>query len=63
MIPREYIEISGDGGDYTFYLDTGNPDANGDSPVIVLGPGRDAVVIADSFVDFVERAAFGRLSF
>jgi hypothetical protein len=62
-IPVEYVAISDDGGDYKFYLDTGNLNALGEAPVIVLGPGRDAVVIAASFVEFIERAATGQLSF
>ena len=56
----QYIPISDDGGDYTFYLDTGKTDASGESPVIVLGPGRDGVMVSPTFVEFVERtwAAF-----
>ena len=62
-IPHEYVRFSSDGGDYAFYLDTGNIDANGESPVVVLGSGRDGVVIAQSFVEFVEGAASGRLEY
>jgi hypothetical protein len=63
LIPKEYIRFSGDGGDYAFYLDTGHVGANGESPVVVLGPGRDGVIIAHSFVEFVERAVSGRLEY
>jgi hypothetical protein len=63
FIPKEYIRFSGDSGDYGFYLDAGNVDTNQESPVIVMGPGRDGVVIAPSFVEFVERAVEGRLEY
>jgi len=63
LIPNEYVRFSSDGGDYAFYLDTGNVDANQESPVVVLAPGRDAVIVARSFVEFVERAASGRLEY
>jgi hypothetical protein len=62
-IPNEYVRFSSDGGDYAFYLDTGNVDANGESPVVVLGPGRDSAIVAQSFVEFVERAVSGRLEY
>lgn len=63
LIPNEYIPISDDGGDYTFYLDTSHSDDQGECPVIVLGPGADAVIVADDFFDFVKRSIDGSLSF
>jgi hypothetical protein len=51
LIPARYIAISSDGGDYIFYLDTGTLDP--ESPVVVLGPGRDYVVVAPDFNTFV----------
>jgi antitoxin YobK len=63
FIPHEYVRFSSDGEDCAFYLDTGNVDANGESPVVVLGPGRDSVIIAHSFVEFVEGAVSGRLEY
>jgi hypothetical protein len=62
-IPREYVCISDDGGDYRFYLDTGSSDANRECAVVVLGPGRDGVIVAASFLDFVERAVEGQLAY
>ncbi len=62
-IPNEYILISGDGGDYKFYLDTSRPNAQGECPVIVLGPGADAIVIADGFFDFLNHSFAGTISF
>ena len=49
--PLRYIAIGDDGGDYTFYLDTGAPEP--DSPVVVLGPGVDYVVVARNFNAYV----------
>jgi hypothetical protein len=63
MIAKEYVPISDDGGDYTFYLDTAHLGPERECPVIVLGPGADAVIVADDFLDFVCRAFAGRISF
>jgi hypothetical protein len=45
------VAISSDGGDYTFYLDTGAPVA--ESPVVALGPGLDYALLATDFNAFV----------
>lgn len=63
LIPDAYVVISDDGGDYTFYLDTSRPDAQGECPVVVLGPGVDSLVVADDFVEFVSRSFQGSLAF
>lgn len=63
LIPNEYVAISDDGGDYTFYLDTSRIDAQGECPVVVLGPGADAVVVADGFFDFLSHSFAGTISF
>ncbi len=60
MIPHAYVAISSDGGDYTFYLDSGGG-KGGEHPVVVLGPGADAVVVATDFFDFVSRSSSGIL--
>jgi hypothetical protein len=62
-IPKDYLRVSDDGGDFAFYLDTGNTDARGESPVVVLGPGRDSIILAHSFLEFVELASSGKLAF
>ena len=49
--PPRYIAIGDDGGDYTFYLDTGAPEL--EIPVVVLGPGADYVVVARNFDAYV----------
>lgn len=63
FIPKQYIRISGNGGDYAFFLDTGDVDAKGECPVVVFGPGRDGVIIALSFIEFVESSVAGRLAY
>jgi hypothetical protein len=56
-IPRTHLAIAADGGDYSFYLDTGHFDDAGECCVRVLGPGRDNLVVAPSFLEFVEAIA------
>jgi len=63
FIPKEYVAISGDGGDFTYYLDTSRMDAASECPVIVLGPGVDGLILASNFIDFVIRACNNRLTF
>ncbi len=63
LIPAEYIRICDNGGDYSFHLDTGNVDGGGECPVVVLGPGRDGIVVAYSFLEFVELAAAEKLEY
>jgi len=63
LIPHEYIFVSSDGGDYYYYLDTSRPNAQGECPVIVLGPGADAVIVAEDFYDFIIRSFEGSVSF
>ncbi len=63
LTPNEYVLISDDGGDYKFYLDTSRPDPRGECPVIVLGPGMDAVVVAKDFFDFLIRSFDRTISF
>lgn len=63
MLPQGYIPISDDGGDYTFYLNTAQLGPENECPVVVLGPGADAVIVAEDFFAFVDRAFTGRLSF
>jgi hypothetical protein len=47
---KYHVAISHDGGDYTFYLDTGAPQL--ESPVVALGPGLEDVVLAPDFKAF-----------
>jgi hypothetical protein len=63
QLPQEYVRVSDDGADCAFYLDTRREDAQGECPVVVLGPGRDGGMLAPSFVEFVERAVTGTLAY
>jgi cell wall assembly regulator SMI1 len=63
LIPNEYVPVSDDGGDYTFFLDMSRANAEGECPVVAIGPGADAVVVAEDFFDFVKRSFEGSLSF
>jgi len=62
-IPEAFIPFSDDGSDFVFYLDTGTMNADKECPVIVMGPGRDSVVVAPDFVTFVELFAADRLAY
>lgn len=55
ILSRHYVAIAHDGGEFTFYLDTSNPDAHGDCPVVILGPGKNLETYTKSFFDFVAR--------
>lgn len=50
-LPADLIPVSDDGGDYRFYLRSGN-----ESPVLVYGPGLNGIQVASSFSEFVLRA-------
>jgi hypothetical protein len=50
-LPPRYVAISHDGMEATFLLDTGAPEL--ESPVVVLGPGWDFIVVAPDFNAFV----------
>jgi cell wall assembly regulator SMI1 len=63
LIPKEYVPISNDGGDYVFYLDTARLGPEKECPVVVLGPGADARVVASNFVDFLARSIHQSISF
>ncbi len=58
-LPQTYVKVSDDGCEYYFYLDTGRMDQRGECPVVVLGPGFDAVFVAPSFLEFVEKIVAG----
>ena len=53
-ISSSFIFVSDNGCDDTFYLDTARQDNDAESPIVVLGPGRDCQVVASTFVGFVE---------
>jgi len=62
-IPTGYLAISDDGGDYKFFLATDRKNPGAECPVVVLGPGKDGVVVASDFLDFVVRTFQNQLVF
>jgi antitoxin YobK len=57
--PRHLVKFTDDVGDYSFYLDTSRRDGAGECPVAVFGPGEDGSVVAESFLDFLQKAREG----
>lgn len=57
LLPRGHIAISDDGGENKFFLDTSTSNSEGECPVVVLGPGRDGVIVAPDFAHFVAMCA------
>ena len=62
-LPITHIPIADDGMDQKFYLDLANVSPSGECPVVVLGPGRDNIVVADDFVEFAALWIQGRLEY
>ncbi len=58
-LPGTLILISDDGMDCRYFVDVGTPGTDGECPVVALGPGREYEKVAESFVDFVEKASRG----
>jgi SMI1-KNR4 cell-wall len=58
-IPVGFIVFTSDGQGCRFFLDTSRTDSGGECPVIAWGPGVEGVVVAASFLEFVERASKG----
>lgn len=61
QIPADFVVISDDGGDFTFYLETANTNSSGECPVVVLGPGVDSVVVAQDFFDYIVLSFEGKI--
>lgn len=62
-LPKEYLYFSDDGQDYKYFLDTTRQSADGDCPVIAIGPGIECAEVAAGFFDFVVRAYDGTLDY
>jgi SMI1-KNR4 cell-wall len=60
-IESRYVAISHDGSEATFLLDTGAPEP--ESPVVVLGPGWDFVLVAPDFNAFAIAGSNGTLAY
>jgi hypothetical protein len=58
-IPRHFVMFIYAGGNCAFYLDTSQRDATGECKVVVFGPGEDGIPVADSFMDFLQKAKDG----
>jgi antitoxin YobK len=58
-LPFHLLPISHDGTDFEYLLDIRSRSADGECPVVVLGPGRELDRVAESFVEFVERSCRG----
>ena len=46
------LAISHDGQDTAIYLDTRNRSADGECPVVAIGPGSDEIIVSSSFEQF-----------
>jgi hypothetical protein len=53
--PHEWINLGSDGGGLFFYIDTSRKNADGDSPVLIEGPGVPLQPIGENFLEFVRR--------
>lgn len=54
-VPARFLWIAGhnhNGDDY--YLDFSRRDANGECPVVVMGPEQEMTTVADDFLDFLQ---------
>jgi len=58
-VPRHYVKVTEEGDDAGFYLDTSRMNAEGECPLVALGPGNETRVVADSFLDFLRQAREG----
>jgi hypothetical protein len=58
-LPDNYLLLGNDGMDTRYLLVFGESDETGECPVVALGPGRNYVRVADSFIEFVERLSRG----
>jgi len=54
-IDRHLVFITDNGGSIYYYLDTSVWDADGECPVIALGPGYPGVVVGTNFFDFLRK--------
>jgi hypothetical protein len=54
---QKLVLITTDGSECFLYLDIAKAGPDGECPVIVIAPGVDGLVVAPSFLEFVEKAA------
>lgn len=58
-MPGHYIKFMDDIDDCSYYLDTSQTDSAGECPVVVIGGRQRGRIVADSFLDFLQKAAEG----
>lgn len=58
-MPSHYIRFTDRIGEYTYYLDTSQLDAEGDCPVVMFGPDEEGTIVADNFLDFLRKLSAG----
>jgi len=54
-VDRHLISLTSNEGSISYYLDTSVQDADGECPVIALGPGYPGVVVGANFLDFLRK--------
>jgi hypothetical protein len=59
LVPRHYVKFTGEFGQRGYYLDTSQMNAEGECPVIAVGPSNGAYTVADNFVEFLRKASEG----
>ena len=60
-LPSHYLKFMEDVGDYAYYLDTSRMNSAKECPVVVFGWEEDGEIVADNFVDFLQKAKDGLL--
>jgi hypothetical protein len=58
-LPKGYVGLMSDGGEYDYCLDTTRTDRFGECPVVAWGPGADGLVIAKDFLEFLQKVCLG----
>jgi len=60
-LPSHYLKFMEDVGDYAYYLDTSRMNSAKECPVVVFGWEEDGEIVADNFVNFLQKAKDGLL--
>ncbi|MCC6417371.1 MAG: SMI1/KNR4 family protein [Gemmataceae bacterium] len=58
-LPSHLIRVVETLDEHTFHLDTSQPDANGECPVRVYGPGASGRVVARNYLDLLHKICAG----
>lgn len=57
-LPRNLVYVTGDGGEYTYFIDVSRRDERDECPIVVMGQGAYGLLVADDFLDFVRKLAY-----